>query len=254
MLRHQLIRAVLVLLAIENSFAAPPDQATLLGILEEHPGHYSGEPNYRAVRVVFEKKAGEWQAFPNDCQDEECLRISTQSYPAKVRWTISLDGKRVGQVTSQTPSDFKWYSDVGQQEITSRGAVPTIGEPSPVFGGFTEANVYRPLIANSQPYFHDPDIWKPGTPPPELTQTLRRAFRHKFPKLCRANRTDESKLESFPYRDEDVQVVKSYASRTGWIVARMHLEAIDCKDTDAGFDMGDPWFVVDPAKSVSYLG
>jgi hypothetical protein len=36
-------------------------------------------------------------------------------------------------------------------------------------------------------------------------------------------------------------------------VAKVHLEAIDCQDTEAGFDIDDPWFAVSPRKTVTYL-
>jgi hypothetical protein len=31
-------------------------QPTLVGILEDNPGHYAGNPHYRDVRVVFRRK------------------------------------------------------------------------------------------------------------------------------------------------------------------------------------------------------
>ena len=60
-------------------------------------------------------------------------------------------------------------------------------------------------------------------------------------------------MEPFPYHDEDVKLVKAYASKGGWVAAQLHLEAIDCKDVEAGFDIDDPWFVVDAKNSVTYL-
>jgi hypothetical protein len=33
----------------------------------------------------------------------------------------------------------------------------------------------------------------------------------------------------------------------------LHLEAVDCADVEAGFDIDDPWFVVDTKKSIAYL-
>lgn len=248
-----LVRVALALMGIVTSFPIASAQSVILGVLEENRGHYAGEPNYRDVRAVFEKKGSAWQSFWNDCRNRACLKTVTSSYPSEVKWTIAFDGKNVGQVTSRTPNDFRWYSDVGQQQITSKAPVPTIGARSPEFGGYTEASVYRPLVANSQPYFKDPDTWKPFVVSAALMEVLRKAFRRKFPKLCRSSETDHSKLEPLPYRDEDVKLVKAYASRSGWVVARMHLEAIDCEDVEAGFDIDDPWFVVDSSKTVKHL-
>ena len=67
------------------------------------------------------------------------------------------------------------------------------------------------------------------------------------------SQVDQSKLEEFPYRAEEVKIVKAYASRLGSIVARLHLDAIDCQDTEAGFDIDDPWFFVNATRTVKYL-
>jgi hypothetical protein len=228
-------------------------QNIMLGVLEDNPGHYAGDPNFRAVRAVFEKKDGEWRPLRSDCRDRACLKAATSSYPTEMTWTIAFDGKNVGHVTGRTPKDFMSYSSLGQQEVTSSGPVPTIGVRSSAFGGYADAKVYRPLIANSQPYFRDPDGWKPFAASPELTAELQQAFRKKFPKLCHLSEADHSKLEALRYRNEEVKVVKSYASASHWIIAQLHLVAIDCDDVEAGFDIDDPWFVVDTKESVEYL-
>jgi hypothetical protein len=254
-MRHRLFeRFLLVSLIITLSFRMASGQDVILGILEESHGHYAGDPNYRNVRVVFEKKGDVWQAFPSDCENQNCLKTITSSYPNEVKWWIEFDGKIVGQEVSHNRRDFRWYSDVGQQEIIGTDPVPTIGARSREFGGYTDAEVYRPLIANSRQYFTDPDRWKPFAASPELTTVLQQAFRQNFPKLCRLSEADNNTLEPLPYRDEDVKLVKSYESKSGWVVARLHLEAIDCADVEAGFDIDDPWFVIESnKKTVTYL-
>lgn len=247
-MRHQISGRFLLLLAIIIPWVKSSAQNTILGVLEENRGHYFGDPNFRTVRVVFEKKGDEWQAFRSNCDDQACLKAVTSSYPSEVKWTIAFDGKNVGEVVSRTPSDFLWYGDVGQQVITSTNPVPTVGARSP-----EDATVHRPLVANSKQYFADPDRWKPFVLSPELTTLLQGAFRKRFPKLCRTSQADQSKLERFPYRNEEVEAVKAYASGSGSLVARLHLEAVDCRDTEAGFDIDDPWFFVDTKKTVTYL-
>jgi hypothetical protein len=39
------------------------EEKIILGVLEDTPGHYSGDPNYRSVRVVFYKDDAAWKAF-----------------------------------------------------------------------------------------------------------------------------------------------------------------------------------------------
>lgn len=168
-------------------------------------------------------------------------------------WTVTIDGRNLGRITGKTPKEFKFYSHVGLQEIRS-GSIPTVGEKSPQYGGFTDQSVYRPLVTNSQPYFNDPDSWKPFELTAELLGVLKETFRQRFPKLCKTNDADETKLLPFAYRDRDIKSIKAYSSKSGWTLARLHLEgAIDCGDVEAGFEIDDPWFVVDSRKAVAYL-
>src|SRR5664279_903163 len=89
------------------AFALPPGvsgqaEPTLVGILEDNPGHYAGNPHYRDVRVAFRKDGTRWFAFPNNCPDQDCLKTIAAKFPAQVNWTVSFDGKQVGQVVSKT--------------------------------------------------------------------------------------------------------------------------------------------------------
>jgi hypothetical protein len=171
-------------------------QNIILGVLEESKGHYAGEPNYRDIRVIFQKSGGVWQPFQSDCQDQACLKVVSSTYPSETKWTIAFDGRNLGQVVSHAPSDFRWYSDVGQKAIISTNPVPTVGTRSAEFGGYTEASVYRPLVANSKAYFADADRWKPVAPSSEVATLLQQAFRKKYSKLCRISQTDQNKLGS----------------------------------------------------------
>lgn len=132
-------------------------QGPFLGVLEEVPGVYAGEPSHRAVRVIFEKNRNAWKALPSECPDQKCLSSIASSYPREVKWVVTFDGRKIGEITGRTPADFNFYSHVGLQEISGSGAVPTIGQRSAEFGGFLDTAVYRPLVTNSQPYFTDPE-------------------------------------------------------------------------------------------------
>ena len=248
-----MIHPFLVFLVITTASVTCVAQNIVLGVLEENGGHYAGEPNYRTVRVVFEKRNGEWQPFPSECDSPLCLKKLASSYPERINWTIAFDGKKVGQLVTQRPDGYLWYGDVGQQQIIGRDPAPIVGTRSREFGGWSEAMVYRPLVANSKPFYEDPEKWKPIDLSSTMAVDLRKAFRTKFPKLCRYIGDDETKVEAFSYKDEDVNVVKSYESNRGWKVARLHLEAIYCADTEAGFYIDDPWFVVEPDGLVTYL-
>jgi hypothetical protein len=109
------------------------------------------------------------------------------------------------------------------------------------------------LVTNSQPYFNDPESWKPSRLSADLLRLLRQQFRRQFPRFCKLGR-DRTSLEPFSYGDNNIEVVAAYGSKKGWTAARLHLGgAIDCSDTEAGFEIDDKWFVVDPKQSVCYL-
>jgi len=247
-------RVLLILFAFITMILRVAAQSPIVGVLEDVPGDYVGQPNIREVRVAFQKSGHEWIAFPSDCPDLTCLKTSTLKFPREVTWNIGFDGELLGQVTGRTPNDFKFYAHVGLQEVTSKAPILTVGKRSAEFGGYTGASVYRPLVANSEPYFSDPNRWKPFQLAPAEVQIFRRQFRHKFPKLCKSNE-DETKLEPFAYRDQNIQIIKAYASREGWKIAHLHLEgAIACDDVEAGFQIEDPWFASDPRGLFHYLG
>ncbi len=230
-------------------------QSVILGVLEDVPGAYAGEPNSRHVRVVFRKSGSNWEAFSSKCPDQDCLKTISSEYPEAMTWTIAFGGREIGHVAGRTQTDFKSYSDVGLQDLAANTYVPTVGKRSAEFGGFLGVPVYRPLVAVSQPFFRDPESWKVSPVPSDVADPVREQFRRLYPSLCRASKQDETKLKPFPYRDEDIRVAKSYASELGWRIARLHLaEAISCDDTEAGFGIEDPWFVVAPDGAARFLG
>ena len=171
------------LVLILCSVASAQDSPVILGVLEDNPGHYPGDPHYRSVRVVFYKQREKWEAFHSNCPNQECLKSIIGKYPKETAWTVAFDGKSLGALTSRVPKEFDFYSTVGQQTITSKTKVPTIGEPSESFAGFLGEPVYRPLIANSKPFYADPEKWKRAESPSDILSRVRQRFREKFPKV-----------------------------------------------------------------------
>jgi hypothetical protein len=246
-------RVILIILGLSMIVSTMSGQRILLGALEDVPGSHAGEADWRGVRVLFSKEGNNWRAFPSNCPDENCLNTISSEYPAEMRWSISFDGRKLGYVTGGTPKVFRSYSHIGLQQITTVAVIPTIGKRSREYSGYENTPLYRPLVANSHGFFKDPESWKPSQLSADIVSRLRQQFRRKFPKLCRTVE-DESKLVPLMYRNEDLKVVKSYTSREGWTIARLHLAAaIDCDDVEAGFEIDDPWFVASPQNLVQYL-
>lgn len=247
-------RALLMLFAFNVLVARAAARPPIVGVLEDVPGVYVGQTNIREVRVTFQKSGEGWVTFPSACRDQTCLKTAPREFPHKVTWSIGFHGRLLGKATGRTPNDFKFYSHVGLQEITSQRPLPRIGTRSTKFGGYAGVSVYRPLVANSEPYFTDPDGWKPIRLASREVQLFRREFRQRFPELCKRS-VDETKVEPFRYREQDVQVVRAYASREHSKIARLHVQgAIDCnKNAGVGLQMDDPWFALDAQRKFHYL-
>ena len=233
-----MFRALLILLALSADASDPP---IILGALEEIHGRYVDEPPHRAVRVAFQKKGAEWQSFPTQCAEPSCLKTIASEYPHTVTWTITRSGRSLGQVTAATPKGYELYSAVGLQNITSKRPVPAQDTP-----------ILRPLIVNSQPYFKDPDSWKPSHPSPEVTAAARLAFRKKFPETSNCTSRDPENPKSWQYRDADMKFNKAYSSIHNWSVVEILLAGNRCIAVpDDAFV--SQWFAVTPSGEAIFL-
>jgi hypothetical protein len=228
------------------------DTPAVVGILEDVPGKYVGEANVRAVRVVFHKDGKEWSAFPSHCPNPDCLKTISFHYPADVLRTIAFDGRKLGEVAAKTPKSYNFYSDVGMQEIVNKDSVPTIGARSMNYSGFLSSPVFRPLVADSHPYFRDPDSWKPAQLSSDLTKLLRKRFRDKFPKVENCANPNENVLKPWFYKDENIKVLKAYGSAKKWFLAEIQLGEYGC-DGPADDAFGDLWFVISPKGEIKFL-
>src|SRR6185369_8839327 len=103
---------------------------------------------------------------------------------------------------------------VGLQEISAHQQIPAIGAKSRKFGGFTEAEVHRPLVAISRPNFLDPDSWKPTPIQPDLVKLVRSEFRKKFPRVQNCV-NEESEPKDWNYPDVEIRV-RGYRSLRRW--------------------------------------
>ena len=234
------------------SLACGQTQPVLIGVLEDHPGHFAGEPDYRAVRMAFYQVGERWEAFPGDCSDQDCLKTIATKYPRQVNWTIAFDGRELGTVAGSTPDAFDSYSSVGQQVVTSKN-IPTVGQPSREFGGFLDKPVYRPLIAVSQPNYRDPEGWRRAELSATLAPAIRQQFRQRFPRVMNCTKGHVANARPWSYQDNNITVHKTYASKRGWIIAEVVLSPYRC-DGPVDEPFTSQWFAVTPRHEVRLLG
>jgi hypothetical protein len=252
-LRAIALLVILSILPIYSMAGQASKPTTTLGALEEIPSDSVSEHSFRAVRILFQKKDLDWQPFPNDCFYQACLETITSQYPRSVTWNIGLSGRNLGRVTGLTPNKFAFYAGVGLQEITSKGPVPTIGKRSKEYGGFTESNLLRPLIANSLPYFHDQESWQFSHPTTEVIADLRLKFRDKFPSAWNCANQNDDRAKAWQYDNADIRLKKFYSSKNGWSMAQMVLSGSRCDEPAEG-PFVDQWFVISPSGGFTYLG
>jgi hypothetical protein len=247
----QVLLCTLALAACQLAFGQV--QPTLVGILEDNPGHYSGDPHYRDVRVVFRHDQAGWAGFPSDCTDQNCLKSIAMQFPPEVDWTITFSGQEVGHVLSRTPQSFDFYSTIGQQGIVSSATPPTIGRRSADFAGFSGEPVYRPLVAVSDSNYRDPEKWKPTQLSSDLVSAVRRAFREKFPHATNCTKQDGEHAKPWPYSDANIRVHAVYSSSRNWLIAELVLNGYEC-DVPSDEPFSPQWFVITPEQHVRFIG
>jgi hypothetical protein len=225
----------------------------MLGVLEDIPGRSAGEANLRAVRAVFRNSGGDWLPFPGNCHDANCLKTITSQYPAELTWTIALNGRSLGQVTTRAPAEFRFYGDVGLLDISSSGRIPTVGRRSAEYSGFQGSRVYRPLIALSQAFFKDPDSWKPTRLSAAAFAVRRGQFRKQFSKVSNCKDPSENIERPWQYSDGRIKLPKAYASKRQWFLAQMFLDGYRC-DGLLHAPFVDQWYVINPEGTIAFLG
>ena len=244
----------LSLLATGHVPASADSSEIIIGVLEHHKGHATGDSSYFTVRVVFKKTEEGWQSFESDCKNPVCLKTIASKFPSKIKWTIAFDGKNLGQVSTVNPIKFKYYSNVGEQDIVRGTKIPTIGKPSDEFNGWVPEDVYRPLVAVSRPYYKDPDHWKPSHHEDKLIQLARAEFRKQFPTVNNCDKEDPSRVLPWPYADSDIKILKSYSSNKHWTLLQLSLEGSECEMLGDNSPFMRQWFTVNPEQHVSHLG
>jgi hypothetical protein len=212
----------------------------ILGVLE----HYqSGESKGAAVRVTFYEENGQWKAFPTDFDTAQQLSQAVRSFPETVTWTICFDGRVLGSFASKAPPSYSRYADIGEQQITSKSSVPTVGRANTLFSGWPGGQSYRPLVLNSRPYCADSGEWRPEKPQEGEIAAIKDYFGKSF-------QVSASKLSK-----ARIKVNKSYESHTrGESLISLDVAGIKVIPGDDDNDQNTgAWFYLNGGE-VRYIG
>ncbi len=248
-----MLRALLLSTAVMLPACTPPAATTTsteiyLGVLEERPGSMEGEASRRVVRALFHKDGAEWRALD-----------AASGAPNEMSWTIASRGAELGALTSRGPAATAMISDVGIQEIDADQTVPTVGERTAEFAGWAGTDIYRPLVAVSQPNVADPDAWTARALDAGETQRLVQAFRAQFPSITNCVSPEANVPQPWAYTDADIDLThaNAIASSQGWVVANTVLANYRC-DGPLGSGEASPFvtqtFAISPEGEVRLLG
>jgi hypothetical protein len=240
---------LVVLVSLFFPASAWSSEEVILGVLENFK-ITQGESRANAVRILFKKTASDWIAFKSECAEKACLTSLAKEYPAEVKWTIALDGQRLGELVGRTPPQFAFYSHIGRQALVPGAVVPKVGKPNTEFSGWSGDSVLRPLVAVSQPFFKDPQQWKPASSvDPQLLASLKKAFKKKHPQ-CECGEFDDEQPPCKPthYADSRLVVEKQYASTSLEKVVKLKLRC------GGRFVESDETFAVSAQGAINALG
>jgi hypothetical protein len=83
-------------------------------------------------------------------------------------------------------------------------------------------------VANSQPYFKDPEAWKSARLSTALVAALHQEFRKRFPNVKNCTSPEENVAKPWPYPEQNIEMMKAYLSKNGWSLAQLHLNEYKC--------------------------
>jgi len=101
------------------------------------------------LRVAFVFRDGRWSAMPHRVDNQDELAKLVAKSPSQVSWTIALQGKRLGQLSSVRPSGCSEYAHIGLEDLAAGSKPPAIKEGAAAFATWMGAGRYRPLLAVS---------------------------------------------------------------------------------------------------------
>ena len=167
----------------------------------------------------------------------DCLASITSQYPVVTQWTISYEGRTLGTVSARTPSAFRFYADIGIQDVEAGQLPPVIGKRSADYSGFAGTPVHRPLIATTNAAQLGPAQagWNSQPAKPSDLKRIWPLFSSLVPLI------DDCRLDSHgeyipsngraPHRNE-LEIANKLVNRGGEAIFQARIRAIAFKDCD----------------------
>lgn len=194
-------------------------QTTNIGVLEcsERPSLNSSKTKpTRGVRAVFYKKDNEWLT-------------GDAGLKPKTDWTVTFNGKAIGNIQSTNTEISTYYKDEGLLKISSPlDKIPSIGEPTDEFPTFAETKTLRPLIVTTGTFQADPENWKVYSPSAQDVLLARKEFKKQYPQVKNCKDSDIETFVEWKYTVSDIKVLKSYTSNKNLKLISLQLGPYRC--------------------------
>jgi len=202
----------------------------------------------RIITPLFEKDRSGWKP----------VRKLNQ----RVTWTVAFDGKKLGTVESEPIPRASLVNVTGPADVhsilTPASEIPVVGKPNGRFGGSSGLPVRRPLVVVSQPYFRDPDKWKPREIPNGVIEKVRSAFHKAFRHLRQCDPSGEALRDDWDIPASEIVVSKSWGSIKREYVVETRVLHNKCLFNTNGEDFqsmgGNQIFFVSADHKVVFLG
>lgn len=205
------MRIILLFAALLPIFASAEGQI-IVGVIEQEEGN---APDSLCARALFFKKGSEWVRF------YDMVANTTRADVRNFDWTMAFDGRNLGNVRLQDPdpdAHFKniyYFQRYKQYLIKPGGVVPILKSGADKFGGSSGEVQRRPIVIVSQPFYSDPDHWKPFTPDSSYRQRFfgpMRVVIGRFGSFHCPGGPEGNKTEYFDFKPGDLVFGRCYQS------------------------------------------
>jgi hypothetical protein len=244
---------VLLLLAVvpQRTLAAKTTEIAFLEDMCEEG--YGRDNSYSTrVRLAFFARDSTWKAFDHAVQNSEELRNAATKFAGIRQWFLVDHNKSIGKVTSRGVEKYKWYKDVGMQELVTELPAEAKGLRDLKYSGWPGCPVRKPIVLSTVLPASDKENWKKeqtdSVPTREMAEQIKNSTNDLYA-------DDEDKSQKASFTEKDLIVVEQYGS-----LSEEKLIAIQFRPNAGVKDnTGDPdrllnWFYVGKTASIKFIG
>lgn len=244
---------LLLLLAVvpQRTLAAKTTEIAFLEDMCEEG--YSRDNSYSTrARLAFFSRDTTWKAFDHSVQNSEELRNVATAFAGIRQWFLVDHNKAIRKVTSKGVEKYKWYKDVGIQELATELPAEAKEPRDLKYSGWPGCPVRKPIVLSTVLPSSDKESWKKEKTDLVPTQEMAEQIRNSTNDLY-ADNADKPQKASFT--EKDLIAVEQYGS-----LSKGKLIAVQFRPNAGVMDnTGDPdrllyWIFVGKTASLKFIG